>query len=440
MEQHVASIEEVCVNASKEFSLERALDRMETEWQPVVLDLKPYSTSGTHILAGASSEEVQALLDDHIVKSSTMAASRYAKALESRIKTWMSNLTEIQSVLDMWLKVQSTWLYLSPIFSSDDIMHQMPVEGTRFQQVDSTWRALMRGAVADARALHALRQPSMLDLLTESHELLEKILKGLNDYLEAKRLIFPRFFFLSNDELLEILAETKDPQRVQPHLRKCFEGIASLQFDPNNFIEAMISAEGERVKFAPAPEAGGRLINPADARGNVELWLLQVESAMKRACARVIDEGMRSYVVAPSRSAWTLDWPAQAVLAVTQINWTLGVEKALYEGKRHALQEFAHVCTQQINDIILLVRGKLPSLARKTLGALVVLDVHARDVTQAMADAGTCSPQDFAWNSQLRYTWRDDNESASTGKPGTIVMKMINASLKYGYEYLGNTT
>ena len=82
------------------------------------------------------------------------------------------------------------------------------------------------------------------------NETIENVKKKLNEYLHSKQLLFPRFFFLSNDDLLHILSQTKDPVRVQDHLNKCFEGIQLLRFeDKTMIVSSMISAMDEEVQF-----------------------------------------------------------------------------------------------------------------------------------------------------------------------------------------------
>ena len=85
-----------------------------------------------------------------------------------------------------------------------------------------------------------------MKLLRKNNEVFDTIQKALDDYLEKKREQFQRFFFLSSDELLEILSSTKTPQHVQPHLRKVFENIVKLEFEKEVAV-SMVSAEGESV-------------------------------------------------------------------------------------------------------------------------------------------------------------------------------------------------
>lgn len=136
-------------------------------------------------------------------------------------------------------------MYLEPIFGSEDIMRQLPQEGRRFQGVDQLWRKTLAETVIDANFMvQSDPEKRLEEKFKKANEKLDEITKGLNDYLEMKRLYFPRFFFLSNDELLEILSQTKEPRAVQPHLGKCFEGINKVHFEPDAKITKIISAEG----------------------------------------------------------------------------------------------------------------------------------------------------------------------------------------------------
>ena len=270
LQDHLETITKVSENAGREFRIEMDLDKMLAEWQQVELQVVSYKETGTCVLKGI--DELFLVLDEHITNTQAMSFSNFKGPFEQRIDDWNASLQTVSEVIDEWVAVQKNWLYLQPIFDSADINKQLPIEGKRFSTVDKHWRQTMTAASNGAvLAIKFCNNTQLLERFRESSKLLDMVQRGLSDYLQTKQAAFSRFYFLSDGDLLEILSETKDPKMVQPHLKKCFEGIKRVEFAEDLKILNMISSEKEVVEFEAS-------VNPVNK--SIEVWMTELQTMM----------------------------------------------------------------------------------------------------------------------------------------------------------------
>lgn len=198
------------------------------------------------------------------------------KPIKKKVLEVEKKLIGTQDLLEDWIRCQRSWLYLKPIFASEDLKKKMPVEKPKFDEVDKTWKKIMSQIQVNPKIFDNFDwEKTKAEFLVCNKEL-DDIQKSLSEYLESKRMDFPRFYFLSDDELIEIISKTKDPSLVIKYLNKCFEGICSLEFKSTDEIVQIISEEGEKIVLLKPIN-----VNEGEKKGSVEKWLSELEAMMK---------------------------------------------------------------------------------------------------------------------------------------------------------------
>ena len=423
IEKHSEKIQSIAISARQEKELKGQLKAIQTLWEEMEIPIKFNREKEVHLLGNM--EELMSTLDESIAKLSQIEGNRHVAPLREEVETWKDYLNCMQDAFEEWFQCQKTWLYLYAVFSAPDIKKKLPKVASTFDSVDKFFKSTMKRASTKNNALYlTVIEGRLVDQFKKQNKLLDSIQKHLDNYLEQKRAGFPRFYFISDNELIEILAKSSSPPAVQVHARKCFEAVHQLEFgsDPKSMdVLSIVSPEGEKLSFE------GKVVK---ARGNVEEWLKNTQNAMYETLSRDF-KYCRDTMHESSKENWLLgDHIAQAIYVVSQAAWSSETELTFLklEEKPNALAEWYRKVIENLKFLIELLKLPIPKIKRDMIITLITSEVHNRDVIHLLVEEEVLFSSDFLWQQQLRYYWNEDSN---------IIIRQINAVLDYGYEYLG---
>ncbi|CAO1413898.1 unnamed protein product [Diamesa tonsa] len=428
-------VKDIILVAQGEMALEEFLKQVRESWQNYELDLINYQNK-CRIIRGW--DDLFNKVKEHINSVAAMKLSPYYKVFEEEAITWEEKLNRINSLFDVWIDVQRRWVYLEGIFSgSADIKALLPVETSRFQSISSEFLGLMKKVAKSPKVMDVLNIPAVQRSLERLADLLGKIQKALGEYLERERTSFPRFYFVGDEDLLEIIGNSKNVARLQKHFKKMFAGVASILLNEDNtVILGIASREGEEVTF----------IHPVSTveHPKINEWLTLVEKEMRFTLASYLAQAVQDIkqfkdeIDSQKYMEWCDKYQAQIVVLAAQILWSEDVESALQQASENPtakspLNRVLGSVEATLNVLADSVLQEQPLLRRKKLEHLINEFVHKRTVTRRLIKHGVNNPKTFHWLTEMRFYF--DPRQTEVLKQLTI--HMANARFYYGFEYLG---
>ena len=404
-------IKDIIMVAQGEKALEEFLKQVSELWKSYTLELINYQNK-CQIIRGW--DDLFNKLKEHINSVSAMKLSPYYKEFKEEALSWEDILNRINSVFDVWIDVQRRWIYLDGIFSgSADIKHLLPNETQYFQNVSNEFLTLMRKVSKSPLVLDILKIQGIQKTLEKFVDLLAKIQKALGEYLERERSSFPRFYFVGDEDLLEIIGNTKNVPRLQKHFIKMFAGVHSILLnDDNTIVLGVVSKEGEEVIFK----------TPVSIAANPKIkdWLTLVEKEIRITLAlllnRIVTEAAQfrnDNLDHEQYLSWAEKYQAQLVVLSIQIAWSESVENALNQlesdptlvqsDDKNPLQivlKNVETTLRILGDSVL--HDQQP-IRRRKLEHLIIEHVHQRDVLRDLIKKRISSSKSFDWLSQMRF-------------------------------------
>jgi dynein heavy chain len=421
LEKH-DDVEEIAKAARSELQFEERFTLILEEWIDCALVFDQFQDRGCIVLGHQATRTMMERLDETQMSINSMLSSRHIGPFRDEVQSIYSKLAGASEIVEQWAQVQALWLHLVVVFNGDAIAKQMPQEVRRFSVIDRNWAQLMAKAREARHLLHfCCGNEHLRSTLTHMHEQLEVSGRALSNFLGHKRGTFPRFHFVSDAVLLDMLSQQSDPNHIQTHLASIFDSVDHVEFDDQMRIVAITSGDGQSV----------RLTDPVVSQGNLEEWLGGLEAEMRLTVCRAVHAAALDCETMQIEPL-THKYPAQIALLAMQMLWTLEVEDGL---SKSSLSDSTRKAAARIKSLVAISARSHAEIqqhgrwTRKKVEVMITASVHHRDTCAALALERVGSAADFRWARQARSYWDLHLEAAR--------VSIADAHFSYCNEYLG---
>ena len=428
-------VDEITDQAQKEEKMENNLKALNQTWGGVEFLQNPFKEGSDVNVVSIGEEDFEQLETDQLTVQG-MLGSRFLATFEEEVVNWSKALRSVSDVVTSLVEIQRMWSSLEPLLiGSDEVKRELPEDAKRFAKIDSSVRKILQEACKVKNIKAVCVKPGLFQELEGIQEQLEICKKSLKDFLSGKQQQFPRFYFVSEADLLDILSTGSEPQKIMRHITKVFLAIKGMNLQERGSqrpaVTSWKSAVGvENCVFADKV--------PLD--GKVEIYLQTLLDALTDTLRKYLVRSLERYPT-QGRTEWLIHQgpdtepvdPAQLMLLVAQVDFTTEVDgafDAIQMGQKDAMSAYQAKQMQQLTDLIKMTQTNLNKRDRRRVMTMITMDAHGRDTLSSFVRLGLDTKTAFQWVSQLR----------NYSRGGIVKHEICDARFDYGYEYLGNAS
>lgn len=343
-------------------------------------------------------------------------------------------LNDLLNLFNVWIEVQRQWVYLEGIFGgNNEVKSSLPLESSRFNNISFEFTSLLKKVNTYSLVFEILSINGIQKAMERILDSMTKTRKGLFDYLERQREAFPRFYFVGNEDLLELLGSGTKVEQINRHLKQMFVGISSVVYNPeSSSISAVVSREGEIFKLDNAIS----LIKNREAT----LWLKELEVeirlSMSNKIAIAVNEvkTLFSSDVQSSEFLSTLNTkiaeiPNQVLLVAFQVEFSRAAGALLQNSSLSTLVDFYAHLSRQLTQ---LATSSDDAVHLKKLRALIIETIHCREILLKLLKSDGATKAAI-WNAQQVFRF-----DPSVNDPlNRVTITQGGYYFFYGFEYHG---